>query len=149
MIVEPDLASRPYDLVVERDMSQNPARLYRAWTQEFDIWFAAPGSVTMRAEVGQPFFFETQHKLKTEAKVERHPHYGRFLRLEQDKLVEMTWVTGKGGTEGAETVLTAEFARKGAGSRVRLTHKGFPHETARKQHEEAWPLVLMQQEALL
>jgi uncharacterized protein YndB with AHSA1/START domain len=149
MVLEPDLASRPFDLVIERDMRQNPARLYRAWTQEFDIWFAAPGTVTMQAEIGQPFFFQTKHRSETMAKAERHPHYGRFLRLEPDRLVEMTWVTGKGGTEGAETVVAVEFTPRGSGSHVRLTHIGFPNEAARNQHEAAWPLVLAQQEERL
>ena len=129
--------------VVERDMRQTPARLSRAWTQGFDEWFAAPGSARMRAAVGEPYFFETAFEGK------RHPHYGRFLRLIPDRLVEITWMTGTRGTEGAETIVTVELASKGSGTHVHLEHKGFASESAARQHRESWPLVLELQEKKL
>lgn len=140
-IEAPDLSSRPFALTVERTMRAAPAVVFRAWTEGWDRWFAAPGTVRIAAAVDAPFFFEVRHG------GERHPHYGWFLRLEPGRLVELTWLTGKGGTEGAETVVTVELVPSGGGTRLRLTHAGFTDEASRDGHEWAWPAVLAQLDA--
>jgi len=80
----------------------------------------------------------------------RHPHYGRFLRLVPDALVSLTWVTGAGGTAGAETTLTVHLdAIAGDYTQVTLTHEGFATADARDAHEAAWPMILAHQDAVL
>jgi uncharacterized protein YndB with AHSA1/START domain len=124
-------------------MKSSTQAIYKAWTEQFDRWFAAPGTLLMRPEIDAPFFFETHYDGG------RHPHYGRFLNLEQDKLVEITWVTGADGTEGAETVVSVEIAPHGSGSHVRLTHSGFANQASMKRHDEAWVEVLANQDKVL
>jgi uncharacterized protein YndB with AHSA1/START domain len=141
-ICVPDLSARPFNLVTEHTFAQAPGVLYQAWTEGFDRWFAAPGSVLMRPEVNAVFFFETEFKHESQPVAQRHSHYGRFLRLIADQLVELTWVTGALGTEGAETVVSVELHAANRGTHLRLRHAGFPNAAARDRHVQAWPSVL-------
>ena len=135
-VVHPDLSSRPLRATVERQIAVSANALFKAWTTEqFDRWFAAPGTVLMKPEVNSPYFFEARFD------GERHPHYGRFLELEPDRLVKMTWLTAD-GTRGVETVVTVELIPSGTGTLVRLTHEGFADEQSRDGHQEAWPMGL-------
>lgn len=60
----PDLSSRPFRLTTERLMIASADVLYRAWTEQFDQWFAAPGSVIMKGEVNTVFFLKLATKLR-------------------------------------------------------------------------------------
>jgi uncharacterized protein YndB with AHSA1/START domain len=106
--------------------------LYHAWTEGFDRWFSKPGLVRMKPEVESPFYFAVEHDGN------RYAHYGRFLRLDPGRLVELTWVSP--GTKGIETVVTVALLP----GKLRLTHAGFADEETMKQHEQAWPSVLAQ-----
>jgi uncharacterized protein YndB with AHSA1/START domain len=138
----PDLSEQPHQLTVEREIKASPAAVYRAWTEEFDSWFASPGLIRMRAEVDEPFYFETEHEGS------RHSHYGRFLTLRQDEFVELTWMTGVPGTAGAETIVTVALTPTETGTHVRLTHAGFYDEAGVKQHE-AWKPLLAKLDSVL
>jgi uncharacterized protein YndB with AHSA1/START domain len=132
----PELSGRSHTFTVERDMAASPSAIFRAWTEQFDTWFARPGVIRMRPQADEPFYFEVEHEGA------RHAHYGRFLALEPGRVIELTWTNGKGGTDGAETVVHVDLTTTGAGTRLRLTHSGFYDEDAAKQHEDAWPRVL-------
>jgi uncharacterized protein YndB with AHSA1/START domain len=129
----PEISTRPLRFTVERLMKASAASLYEAWTERFDCWFAEPGELMMVPEIDRPFFFKNRRDWGS------HPHYGRFIELEKNSLVEMTWVTGEGATEGAETVLRIELTPREHGTLLRLTHSGFRDAQSKDGHEQNWP----------
>ncbi|NYD52495.1 uncharacterized protein YndB with AHSA1/START domain [Actinomadura luteofluorescens] len=135
-ICPPDLSARPYRAIVDHPAGVPAGAVFRAWTERFDQWFAQPGEIVMRAEVNAPYFFQTFHEGR------RHPHYGRFLRVDPGRLIELTWLN-EAGTRGVETVLTVETSPRSSGSLLRLTHAGFPDDRTREEHETAWRSILL------
>lgn len=138
-IPRPDVSERPLSLTCEAVIHAAPADVFAAWTTRFDAWFAEPGALFLRPEPGAAYFFYNRTDWG------RHPHYGRILALEENTLVEMTWMTGNGtdvGTAGAETILRIDLAPTENGTHVRLTHSGFVSEPSRDGHAENWPLAL-------
>lgn len=103
-------------------MDASPEAVFRAWMKQFERWFAERGSVLMKGEVNA--IFSTIYKFETRSEAQRHPHYGRVLRLERNRLVEMPWVTGAQGPNGAETVVTDDLTPHGRGAHLRLTNGG-------------------------
>jgi uncharacterized protein YndB with AHSA1/START domain len=79
-------------------MSAPPDVLFRAWTEQFDHWFAAPGSVLTKAEINAAFYFESHFQGI------QHPHYGRFLspfmHLETRILFSLDWLSNTRGLSG-------------------------------------------------
>jgi uncharacterized protein YndB with AHSA1/START domain len=121
--------------VVERAMTATPEQIYDAWVRRLDTWFSAPGELSMRDAL-VPFWFATMHEGS------RHSHYGRFLVLDEPSTIEMTWVTGRMGTDGAETLVRVDLAASGNGTALALRHSGFYDEAATQRHRDAWPAVL-------
>jgi len=135
----PDLHARPLQMTCEHLMNAAPDRVYAAWTRNLDSWFAQAGTLYLVPEAGQPYFFYNRDEWG------RHPHYGRFLKLEENRLIEMTWMTGNGtveGTQGAETILRIALTPKGTATNLHLTHAGFATKQALIGHRENWPLAL-------
>ncbi|WP_310569078.1 SRPBCC domain-containing protein [Gemmatimonas sp.] len=139
-----------HTLTITRASPRSAATLYRAWTTGWASWFAEGDTAQIRAEVGAPFFFEVAQRFTDGREPVRHPHYGRFLRLVPDALVSLTWVTGAGGTGGAETTVTVHLdAIAGDYTQVTLTHAGFTTAEARDAHDAAWPMILAHQDSAL
>lgn len=137
-------------LTITRTSPRSAATLYHAWTTGWASWFAEADTACVQAEVGKPFFFEVAQRFSDERAPLRHPHYGRFLRLVPDALVSLSWVTGAGGTAGAETTLTVHLdAIAGDYTQVTLTHEGFATADARDAHEAAWPRILAHQDTVI
>ena len=97
----------------------------------------------MEAVPDKPYWFNVVQE------GERYAHYGRYLRVESGRLIEQTWVTGRNGTDGAETVVRVELTPSEAGTELRLTHGGFYDEASSRRHRDSWPQILEHLDATL
>lgn len=144
--IRPDHSSRPLSMTWEGFINAPPEKVYEAWTSRFDLWFAESGETLMVPEVDRPYFFYNRKDWG------RSPHYGRFLELKPNQVVEMTWVTGdghQGGTEGAETLIRVELKPKDQGTMLHFTHSGFVNQRSHDGHKENWPLAFEELEKAL
>jgi uncharacterized protein YndB with AHSA1/START domain len=135
-LVEPDLAERPYGARLQRTMRASPQALYRSFTTGWEGWFALAGALRADPAPNGQLFFVVEHEGK------RHPHYGRFLHLEPNRRVELTWLTGKDGTQGAETVLSVDLASHADGCQLILSHRGFYDQERADHHGRSWEQIL-------
>jgi uncharacterized protein YndB with AHSA1/START domain len=133
-VAAPDLSSRPFILTVERIMVASPALLFLAWTEQFDRWFAAPGSVLMKRR--------DQFSLLLRNAVRRKPPSSLWTLPQARRRSPRGNDLGHGCNQRFETVVSVELAAHDRGTRLRLTHVGFADEESCTRHKEAWPKVL-------
>jgi uncharacterized protein YndB with AHSA1/START domain len=139
----PDLSERPHSARVSRAMRAKPEAIYKSFTTGWEDWFALPGGLIANAAPQGQLFFVVEHEGK------RHPHYGRFLTLEPDRKVELTWLTGQGGTQGAETILSIEIVAGDEGCTITLSHRGFYNQERADAHGKSWEQILTHLDARL
>jgi uncharacterized protein YndB with AHSA1/START domain len=135
-LIEPDLSDRPHDVRIEREMLASSQAIYHCFTTGWERWFALEGALIADPVPNGQLFFVVEHEDI------RYPHYGRFLTLEPNHKVELTWLTGKNGTQGAETVLSIDLTSRSAGCMLTLTHRGFYDEERADHHGESWKFIL-------
>jgi uncharacterized protein YndB with AHSA1/START domain len=135
-VLIPDLSDRPHDTRVVRVMRAQPDAIYKSFTTGWEGWFALPGSLlTNPVPQGQLFFV-------VEFEGRRHPHYGRFLVVEPNQRIELTWLTGISGTQGAETVLSVKIEPRDSGCELTLSHQGFYAQERADDHGKSWERIL-------
>jgi uncharacterized protein YndB with AHSA1/START domain len=119
---------------VTRHLSASPDRVYRAWTdpEQFKKWFLAERLI-MHQGVDGLFFWETLYQGNV------WPHYGRFLDLDEPRVVELTWMSH--ATQGLESIVRVELVPKDGGTDLTLTHSGLPDEKSRADHQEGWTQI--------
>ncbi len=105
-----------FRLEMPRSYDASPERVFRAWTDPASLkaWLAEGGDVVADPRPGGLFYLGMQHSGAI------RPHYGRYLRVENPRLLEFTWVSEH--TQGKESVVTLEFTPRGSRTELRLTH---------------------------
>ena len=124
------------------DGSLNPATHRNSFVVDRTM-AASPDEISMNVVAGALYWFDVHHQ------GEHYAHYGRFLRVEAGRFIEQTWVTGRNGTDGAETVVRVELVPLTSGTELRLTHSGFYDEESANRHRASWPQILEHLDSVL
>lgn len=126
----------PFSCTVPRTIKASPERVFRAWTDPDRArpWLSNGGDLVLQPHPGGLFFLDMIYGDHT------YPHYGRYLQVEANRLLEFTWMSQ--GTEGKESIVRVDFEAEGSGTRVTLTHTGLPSEKNVKDHEGGWTELL-------
>jgi uncharacterized protein YndB with AHSA1/START domain len=126
----------PFSCTVPRTIKASPERVFRAWTEAERArpWLSNGGDLILQPHKGGLFFLDMIYGGHT------YPHYGRYLQVETNRLLEFTWVSQS--TLGKETIVRVDFEADGSGTKVTLTHKGLPDEKNKTDHEGGWTEIL-------
>ena len=127
-------------LRLERVVAATPERVFRAWTtpDEMKAW-SCPEGYRLERVVSEPRPGGAFELAMVGPEGESHTAHGRYRVVEPPRRLVYTWDWREEGQRMGETVVTVEFvdAPEG-GTRVRVTHEGFPAAEARDGHVEGW-----------
>ncbi len=126
----------PFSCTVPRTIKASPDQVFLAWTDPGRArpWLSNGGDLVLQPHDRGLFFLDMVYGDHT------YPHYGRYLQVEANRLLEFTWVSQ--GTLGKESIVRVDFEAVPDGTRVTLTHRGLPDEKIRSEHEAGWTEIL-------
>lgn len=142
-------------IILEAEFSVPIARLFKAWTTPEDIkqWFGAseggPKSAAIELHEGGKWEF-----IFPEQDGQVDSLSGRYLRIEDNKHLEFTWVHTRKKADGnietsGESVVTVEFEERPTGTFSRLVHKTVTTEGSRSNIGSGWGMSFTKMKHLL
>jgi uncharacterized protein YndB with AHSA1/START domain len=126
------------ELRVSRTIAARVERVFAVWMDPASPggpWYGAD-KVIVEVKVDGLFYLAMAGQGKV------WPHFGRFVRIEQPRMVEFTWMSE--GTQGLESTVEVTFEGRGDETEVTLRHAGVPDDEMGRKHAEGWGWVLSQ-----
>jgi len=128
-------------LVLEKCVHAPPATVFKAWTDpdRMKQWFAPDDMQVSRTEaelrVGGRYLIE----MRDPESGRQYTVSGEYLEVVEDRKLVFDWKWHDGVER---TVVTVEFEARDAGTRVKLTHRGFGRKEYADNHREGWASCL-------
>jgi uncharacterized protein YndB with AHSA1/START domain len=129
-------------LRLTRTILASVEEVFAAWTEPEQMmkWACpAPGglkSVDADLRVGGSY------RIVMDIDGEAHTAFGVYREIDRPSRLVYTWDWEQETHAMGETVVTVEFTPEGDGTRVSLTHEGFPTGEAHDGHAEGWTACL-------
>lgn len=124
------------DLEFKRTIAAEPKAVFDGWingTVPGTPWHKAAQSIRNPVKNGLYYF-------RMQGDNGRHSTYGRFLKVERPKLVQMTWVAEF--TYGLESIVTLRLKPAGAKTELTLRHEKLPADEMGRRHKDGWMYYL-------
>ena len=144
-------AASPTTLIMRHTFNATPERVYAAWTdpQIMREFMCVPGNARVEVEtnvhVGGTFRIVMDRD-----DGEQFVAVGTYRELVPNERIVCTWSWEEDDPALArETMLTLEFASRGTGTELTLTHENFRDQQQRDNHAQGWGAMLAGLERVL
>jgi len=136
-------------VVVERVVSAQRERVFRAWTDPVLIekWFAPAGMTPVGVEAS-PVVGGSYRIGMRQPGGKTNFVSGKYIEIVPPERLVFTWAWQSDPPEAASLV-TVEFFEQGSATRLVLTHVKLPDHAAQEDHRRGWEACLDQLEANL
>lgn len=126
-------------LSFKRRIPASPTAVYDAWLDPKSRSNGAPWQEEADRRVFKPKAGSLYYFHQTHSGID-YPHFGRFVRLQRGKLIQMTWMSPM--TQGLESELTLSLVKKGAETMLTLKHGKLPVGPEGMAHDDGWKYYL-------
>ena len=137
------MSGRP-PILVERWLAATPARVFAAFADPASIavWMC-PGEEVRGASAELDFREGGRFRIAMHGAERDFVQHGRYLRIEPDARIEMTWISEWVPPEDAETLVTISLTPEGEGTRIRIVQDRLPATgDAYADHPAGWQRIL-------
>ena len=130
-------------LRLTKTIAARPEAVFEAWTdaERMSRWCCP--DPTARVDVQVELRVGGGYRIRMDVEGGPYTARGTYREIDPPRRLVYTWDwVEEAHRMGVETVVTVEFVEVDGGTRVELTHEGFPTAEARSGHEEGWTACL-------
>ena len=126
---------RTYELTLNRTLAASPEEVFDAWLDPnapCNPWHGS-AKIDWKPKEGNLWYFLHHSK---ESEPRERPHFGRFVKLERGKKIQLDWMSYN--TCGMESVVTVTLKAQGEDTLLTLKHANIPDNELGRAHEGGW-----------
>ena len=130
--------AKDISLSLVRTIKTTPEKVFAAWTEPKTLkkWMSPTEQMEVAVAETDPKVGGHYRIVMREPDGKEHKIRGVYKVIEKSKKIAFTW--GWEGSSDAETLVTVELRKKGAGTELTLTHSKFADDKTRDMHNQGW-----------
>ena len=130
--------TKDISLSLVRTIKATPEKVYAAWTEPKTLkkWMSPSDAMDITVAETDLKVGGKYRIVMREPDGKEHRVGGVYKELQRGRKIVFTW--GWDSSPEAETVVTIELRRNGAGTELTLTHTRFADEASRDMHNQGW-----------